>query len=279
MFTHNKKFMDKRFTGGSKTSFLVLVLALSCVRAGAATQVQSAGPYQQSCTSIHVDQNDTLLANCQDYFNRAVQTSLPHSSSCAPSSIGGGALPGAIWNVDGTLRCVYSSHPSLSGRDIFDIVSYSSEYTPSSQITVWRIDHPEVTTAQTIYEEVRFDPTETLVIDSGGCVQTGGKGLTWKSYVKPLGDESNRLYSGMIQVPTVIPTLVRVGTELKVPLHFPSGQQTAVSLTLGYQDDGFSDNGYYAHDNGDDNQCSGIGPAWVEITATTNVQSSRVKRK
>ena len=77
----------------------------------------------------------------------------------------------------------------------------------------------------------------------------------------------------------VIPTLGRVGTELKVPLHFPSGQQTAVSLTLGYQDDGFSDNGYYAHDNGDDNQCSGIGPAWVEITATTNVQSSRVKRK
>jgi hypothetical protein len=37
-------------------------------------------------------------------------------------------------------------------------------------------------------------------------------------------------------------------------------------LALGYEDDDYGDNGYYDHDNGNDDQCKDIGPAWVIMT-------------
>jgi hypothetical protein len=36
-------------------------------------------------------------------------------------------------------------------------------------------------------------------------------------------------------------------------------------LTLGYSDDSYSDNGYWGHDDGTENQCAGIGNAVLEI--------------
>jgi hypothetical protein len=38
------------------------------------------------------------------------------------------------------------------------------------------------------------------------------------------------------------------------------------ALVLGYEDDGYSDNGYYAHDDGTGNQCKGVGNAFVSLT-------------
>ena len=37
-------------------------------------------------------------------------------------------------------------------------------------------------------------------------------------------------------------------------------------LVLGYEDDGYSDNGYYAHDDGTGGQCKNVGNAWVNLT-------------
>jgi hypothetical protein len=48
------------------------------------------------------------------------------------------------------------------------------------------------------------------------------------------------------------------------------GQQFVVggtggNLVLGYEDDGYSDNGYTAHDDGTGNQCRNVGNASVTI--------------
>jgi hypothetical protein len=40
-------------------------------------------------------------------------------------------------------------------------------------------------------------------------------------------------------------------------------------LSLGYTDDGYKDNSYSAHDNGDNDQCKGVGNAFVLLTITT----------
>ncbi|MFF7234354.1 hypothetical protein [Streptomyces sioyaensis] len=40
------------------------------------------------------------------------------------------------------------------------------------------------------------------------------------------------------------------------------------SLKLGYEDDGYSDNGYYAHDNGTGNQCLNSVNAFVRIVVS-----------
>ena len=37
------------------------------------------------------------------------------------------------------------------------------------------------------------------------------------------------------------------------------------ALLLGYEDDGYGDNGYYAHDDGTENQCKNVGNAWVTV--------------
>jgi hypothetical protein len=37
------------------------------------------------------------------------------------------------------------------------------------------------------------------------------------------------------------------------------------TLVLGYEDDDYSDNGYWGHDNGTQNQCKYEGPAWASI--------------
>ena len=176
-----------------------------------------------------------------------------------------------------TARCAASfrSTSPQSGRDIFDIISIQSDTKNEfGETKVWRIDHPDVIDPQRIYEHITFKPGDTIKIDAGGCVQTGGMGSTWKLYTNPSGDDADHLYSGLIQIPTVFPSLVRIGGDLDVthfvPLSVPPTQIGALKLTLGYQDDGYGDNGYYSHDNGNNNQCGGVGPAWVEVTVVTN---------
>jgi hypothetical protein len=127
------------------------------------------------------------------------------------------------------------------------------------------ITEPTVTQAQTTYP-FTFLGGDHVTINAGGCVQTGGSGLTWKRYVDPAAD--NDLYHGTIAIPGTIGTATSqerlvnwVGRPFVV-----NGR--GASLILGYQDDGYSDNGYYAHDNGTGNQCLYSVNAWVHITVS-----------
>jgi hypothetical protein len=127
---------------------------------------------------------------------------------------------------------------------------------------VCTINEPNVQQHVTDYPQIDLFAGDHVLIQAGGCVQTGGVGSTWKRYVDPAAD--NDLYHGLISIPGATSGLVRlqgvVGTTVTIP------QDT--HLTLGYDDDGYSDNGYYAHDDGTGNQCRGVGNAWVRLTIT-----------
>jgi hypothetical protein len=121
------------------------------------------------------------------------------------------------------------------------------------------ITEPVVTTLQTTYN-FSFLPGDHVTVNAGGCVQTGGAGLTWKRYVDPASD--NDLYHGLITIPGATGNLARLVDV--VGRQFTVGGRGG-SLILGYQDDGYSDNGYYAHDNGTGNQCLNSVNAFVHI--------------
>jgi len=147
---------------------------------------------------------------------------------------------------------------------------------------VYQILMPRVTRSVTIYNRsdanVPLKQGDEVVIDACGCVQTGGKGRTWKSYVDPKGDHSDRLYHGLILIPNAAALGLRtspmsqnfvrivdlIAAEQNPKFKFiVTGQQF---LTLGYEDDGYADNGYSAHDDGNDDQCRNVGAAAVSVT-------------
>ena len=55
---------------------------------------------------------------------------------------------------------------------------------------------------------------------------------------------------------------MNVGPKTQI---LPAGEAVG-TLWLVYQDDGYGDNGYYAHDNGTGDQCKNVGTAWVSLT-------------
>jgi hypothetical protein len=136
--------------------------------------------------------------------------------------------------------------------------------------TVWKITRPRVTQARTEYPQITFSPNSQVTVTGSGCVQTGGKGATWKRYVDPAGAKSSTLYHGEILIPGAMPSLKffepRQPTVYTIPakVSVPAGQ---MHLTLGYTDDAFSDNGYYARnqDNGNYDQCLDLQDASVTI--------------
>jgi hypothetical protein len=129
---------------------------------------------------------------------------------------------------------------------------------------VCTVIEPNVGQHVTEYPQIELFAGDHVLIEAGGCVQTGGHGKTWKRYVDPAAD--NDLYHGLINIPGATSGLVRlqgvVGTTVTV------SQDT--HLTLGYDDDAYSDNGYYARnqDDGTGDQCRGLGNAWVKLTIT-----------
>ncbi len=153
--------------------------------------------------------------------------------------------------------------------DTFDILSKQSD-TPTS--TVWRIETPNVKQKQTNYPQITFAPGDTVSIDAGGCVQTGGVGPTWKRYVNPSGPNAGHLYHGLISIPGVTNGLVRIqdfglNNVHQIPTTLPAGVSRAnLFLQLGYEDDGYGDNGYYRHDNGTGDQCKNSVDAFVIIS-------------
>jgi hypothetical protein len=153
--------------------------------------------------------------------------------------------------------------------DTFDVLTKLKD---TSASTVWRIDEPNVKQASTNYPQITFLPGDTVSVDAGGCVQTGGMGKTWKLYVNPSGPNSDHLYHGLIWVPGVDTRLTRLqafglNRTYQVPDPLPAGTNASqMYLRLGYEDDGYGDNGYYAHDDGDNNQCQNVDHAWLIIS-------------
>jgi hypothetical protein len=137
------------------------------------------------------------------------------------------------------------------------------------QTTTCTITEPNVKQRLTNYPQIAFKAGDTVTVRAGGCVQTGGVGDTWKSYVNPSGPNSDRLYHGLIQIPGVESDLVRIAGVINHSIAIPNtlNPQNA-SLRLGYEDDNYGDNGYYSHDDGTENQCRNVGNAFVVITIT-----------
>jgi hypothetical protein len=122
------------------------------------------------------------------------------------------------------------------------------------------VDEPVVTQPATEYPAIQFHAGDRVTVDAGGCVQTGGHGATWKRYVDP--SSGNGLYHGTISLPGVTNGL----TELRFMVGRTYELPFDGDLVLGYEDDGYSDNGYYSHDDGTNNQCKGVGNAFVSLT-------------
>jgi hypothetical protein len=126
------------------------------------------------------------------------------------------------------------------------------------------IDRPDTTVDIESYPSVQFCPGDAVMVQADGCVQTGGRGRTWKDYVNPSGENADRLYHGMISIPGSTPGLVQLRTVVNMSLPASIGG----SLALGYVDDQLDDNGYWSHDDGTENQCRGKTAASLDITIT-----------
>src|SRR5262249_10419042 len=141
--------------------------------------------------------------------------------------------------------------PAGAAPEKFDLIKRTN---PDKNTTVWRIDKPNVKRRMTEYKQITFQPRDVVTIQARGCVQTGGVGRTWKHYVHPKGPNSDRLYHGLVWIPGATQGLVRVQGVINRPLRIPDKINPArLYLRLGYEDDGYGDNGYYAPDPGSDN--------------------------
>ncbi len=149
----------------------------------------------------------------------------------------------------------------------FDVIARSQ--TGPNSVT-WRIDRPNVKQRITAYPTIRFQPRDIVSVTAEGCVQRGGRGLTWARYVNPQGPNSYRLYSGLIDIPGVTPGLVRIGGWINRTFIIPPNTNPdLLYLSLGYEDDRYDDNGYDGHDDGWGNQCKNVGPARVTVSIYT----------
>jgi hypothetical protein len=129
------------------------------------------------------------------------------------------------------------------------------------------ISRPVVSQSFFDYKPIVFQRGDQILIDAGGCVQTGGAGRTWKRYVNPRGEDANRFYFGSMEIPGFLPT-TRFSDLLGQTLTMSN--LNPVTLVLRYSDDNYGDNGYSDHDDGVGNQCAGPagGPAQVTLTIT-----------
>jgi hypothetical protein len=147
----------------------------------------------------------------------------------------------------------------------------------SGNTETWNIQQPNVKQHITEYTQIRFQPGDRITINAGGCVQTGGTGSTWKLYVHPTGPNADHLYHGLIWIPGVIggpaatgvppnPSRISGFIGAAQAVTVPAGANVQeLYLRLGYEDDGYGDNGYYSHDDGTQDQCKNVGNAFVTI--------------
>ncbi len=132
---------------------------------------------------------------------------------------------------------------------------------------VCRIDQPNVKQRLTEYRQITFQPGDRVTVAAGGCVQTGGIGSTWKRYVDPSGENASLRYWGTISIPGATEGVVRIKDVNNQQVTVKAGiSDSDRFLRLGYIDDKYDDNSYHNHDDGTDNQCKGVGNAFVVLT-------------
>jgi len=142
-----------------------------------------------------------------------------------------------------------------------------------------RIDNPNVGADWTSFQQrVPVKPGDIVtVLNAGGCVQTGGSGPTWKRYVNPDASDEPNLYHGLVSIVPIMPfshgsppggmrrIMDMIGVPNPVPLNTINPQ-----FYLGYEDGNYSDNGYWGHDDGTNNQCANLYGAWVTVQIQRN---------
>lgn len=128
-----------------------------------------------------------------------------------------------------------------------------------------QVQNPTVTQHDTAYPQIQFLPGDTVQVTANGCVQTGGSGRTWKRYVNPSGDNSDHLYFGLVSIPGATNGLIRLSDAINKTYQVPKSYSGDLALHLGYQDDQYSDNGYWGHDDGTENQCQNVGNASATV--------------
>jgi hypothetical protein len=230
-----------------------------------------------------------LTASCKNYYGQYQAASLAAPSSCA--SVPGGNLQ--IYNENGALRCIVKPGKSdPSGHNNWDLIGKTTWTDDAKEVqkTYWTIDQPNIADPFTPYTDITYEAGDTLLLLAGGCGQSGGSGYTWKRYVDPSGDSSgppNGEYFGVALLPstdapqqlTNPPPSVQELMNIKWVAYKNPIVSGTNFLTLGYVDDGYpnstngyGDNGYYAHDNGNNGQCTSSapnsyvdGPAWVSL--------------
>ena len=135
------------------------------------------------------------------------------------------------------LYCLFACPLGVFADDSFDILA-RVELEPGT--VVWSINQPDVTRPDTPYPSISFKQYDEVTVLAGGCVQTGGSGNTWKRYVDPLGDDSDRLYHGKIDIPGLTGGPVRISTlvnRTKQVKGLREGMDPAdLILHLGYED-------------------------------------------
>ena len=168
------------------------------------------------------------------------------------------------------LLLIISSHPALAQETVV-------KESETSQQSVWRIDQPDVDRPRKDYPQVTFRKYDEVIVTGGGCVHTSGSGKTWKRYINPSGDHSDRLYHGRISIPGATAELVRISSiegQRLVVNKFPAHDDgSPVFLQLGYEDDDYKLNDYSDHDDGNNKQCAyskdpdaKFGKAFLKIT-------------
>lgn len=278
-------WISRRWGTESQLRCLLVMVMLLASAATALSVNPPPGPYRLSCRNLSAN-GTTLTANCKDFFGNLRKTDISGYAACTGvfTDVDGNNHPLFIENIDGRLTCVISKGIRSGKFDrgsAFDVISMPQHFTRGNQEeTVWRIDRPQVWSAnrdgEVDYPMITFRPGDRLSFLAGGCVQTGGSGKTWKRYADPSGPNAEKYYWGTVSIFGVtLGTFQKIGLVekqgAKVIPPAPQGAQPSNILKLGYLDDELDDNGYYAHDDGTDNQCKNEGPAWVQITVISGV--------
>ena len=243
-------------------------------------------PFGGGCSPISIN-NGKLVASCPDFFGKDQTTSLPDADKCV-------ADKHDIENINGNLRCVISSQ-DVKGSHPYkaDIVSISSDVksstdlclappncpAPNQETKVFRIDQPRVDVASDDIRTMKFDSGERVVLNAGGCVQTGIAG--WESYVHPTLPSPppfvpDPFHSGTAWIPSASGQQQQsiaemIGKTFTAPTSDDTALNKGTFLSLGYRSADNSGSGYYKHDDGPNNQCRNVGPAWVEVTVVRSI--------
>jgi hypothetical protein len=136
---------------------------------------------------------------------------------------------------------------------------------PAPDTIAGTIVRPDVSVPSSSYPHVLLFPGDTLVLEAGGCAQTGGAGKTWKRYPEPM--EGGNLYIGVASIPSVTKVLEPLRDFVGRPLAIgAAAPPEGAPLVLGYRDDNYGDNGYWGRDPGTNDQCLNQPDAWVKYT-------------